>query len=93
MNMQISKVLTALLIAAPVVTMAQSTSVVTRAQVREELFRMEQAGYKPGFQDPDYPSQYQAAVARVAAQNVPNQSGGYGAPLQGASDSGPATHR
>ncbi|CAM2163350.1 DUF4148 domain-containing protein [Burkholderia orbicola] len=89
MNRKVWNVLAALTIAAPVVVMAQSTSTVTRAQVREELFRMEQANYKPAVQDPNYPSQYQAIAARAAARNAPSQNAGYGEPSHGSSNSGP----
>ncbi|RQS64367.1 DUF4148 domain-containing protein [Burkholderia sp. Bp8963] len=52
---------------------AQST--VTRAQVRNELVQLENAGYKPGLSSPHYPADIQAAQARV--QGADNS--GYGA--------------
>lgn len=39
----------------------------TRAQVREELAQLVKAGYKPTGRDNKYPSDLQAAQARVAA--------------------------
>ncbi|HKT99084.1 MAG TPA: DUF4148 domain-containing protein [Paraburkholderia sp.] len=39
----------------------------TRAQVREELAQVEKAGYKPTGRDNKYPSDLQAAEARIAA--------------------------
>lgn len=53
-------------------TFAQSASVpLTRAQVRADLIRLEQAGYNPAAEDDaTYPADIQAAEARVAAKNV-----------------------
>ena len=53
-------------------TFAQSASVpLTRAQVRADLIRLEQAGYNPAaIDDANYPADIQAAEARVAAQNA-----------------------
>lgn len=48
---------------------AQSSAPLTRAQVREELIRLEAAGYEPSKGDDGaYPADIQAAQARVAAQ-------------------------
>ncbi|MBY4832941.1 DUF4148 domain-containing protein [Burkholderia dolosa] len=48
---------------------AQSAAPLTRAQVREELIRLEAAGYDPSRgDDGEYPADIQAAEARVAAQ-------------------------
>ncbi|WP_269502951.1 DUF4148 domain-containing protein [Burkholderia sp. IMCC1007] len=48
---------------------AQSSAPLTRAQVREELIRLEAAGYDPSKgDDGEYPADIQAAQARVAAQ-------------------------
>ncbi len=66
----IKSVALALAIAAPVVSFAQSNQPVTRAQVRAELVQLEKAGYSPiRGADPYYPTDIQAAEARVAAQN------------------------
>ncbi|AOK08710.1 DUF4148 domain-containing protein [Burkholderia sp. AU19243] len=47
---------------------AQSNTPLTRAQVREELMRLEAAGYDPSKgDDGEYPADIQAAQARVAA--------------------------
>jgi len=53
-------------------TFAQSASVpLTRAHVRADLIRLEQAGYNPSaINDSNYPAYIQAAEARVAAQNA-----------------------
>ncbi|MEM5401032.1 MULTISPECIES: DUF4148 domain-containing protein [Paraburkholderia] len=63
--------------AAPVVSFAQSNSAVTPEQVRAELVQLEQAGYRPGDGDnTNYPADIQAAEARVAAQNGASGYGG-----------------
>ncbi len=47
----------------------QSNQPLTRAQVKADLVRVEQAGYSPAVgTDPYYPSDIQAAEARVAQQ-------------------------
>ncbi len=57
-------------IAFPVAGFAQeSSSTVTRAQVRAELVQLESVGYQPGHaNNPHYPADIQAAEATVAAQ-------------------------
>jgi hypothetical protein len=57
-------------IAFPVAGYAQeSSSTVTRAQVRAELVQLESVGYWPGrANDPHYPADIQAAEAAVASQ-------------------------
>lgn len=52
-------------------TFAQAPSgQLTRAQVRADLIRVEQAGYNPhSGDDPDYPADIQAAEAKIAAQD------------------------
>ena len=81
------------------VTFAQSASVpLTRAQVRVDLIRLEQAGYNPSANDDvTYPADIQAAEAKVAAQDAEQQAAtpqqqksdsGMGAEMNGTSDSG-----
>jgi hypothetical protein len=81
------------------VTFAQSASVpLTRAQVRADLIRLEQAGYNPSASDDvNYPADIQAAEAKVAAQDAEQQAAtpqqqnsdsGMGAEMKGTSDSG-----
>jgi hypothetical protein len=59
----------AVAIAAPAAAFAQSNAPLTRADVRADLVRVEQAGY-----DPDdwahYPQNIEAAQARIAAQHA-----------------------
>jgi hypothetical protein len=60
----------------------ESSSTVTRAQVRAELVQLEGVGYRPGqANDPHYPADIQAAEAAVASQkdtgsNVDSSVGG-----------------
>ena len=81
------------------VTFAQSASVpLTRAQVRADLIRLEQAGYNPSaVNDVTYPADIQAAEAKVAAQDAGQQAAtpqqqtsdsGMGAEMKGTTDSG-----
>ena len=52
------------------VCLAQSTAPITRAQVRAELIRLEEAGYHVGDGDQTtYPAQIQAAEAKIAVQD------------------------
>lgn len=56
-------------LAFPVVAYAQdSSSTVTRAQVRAELTQLEGVGYRPGHLGPNYPDDIQAAEAAVDSQ-------------------------
>jgi hypothetical protein len=56
--------------ASPVVSFAQSTEPLTRAQVRAELIRLEEAGYHVGTGDhTTYPAGIQAAESKIAAQD------------------------
>jgi mitochondrial fission protein ELM1 len=78
-------------LASPVVSFAQSTAPVTRAQVRAELIRLEQAGYHVGDGDHNtYPAQIQAAEAKIAAedsQQAANNAAG-GTTINGTSAAG-----
>lgn len=71
------------LIAAPLVSFAQSNQPVTRAQVREELAQLKQAGYNPS-DWVNYPANIQAAEAIVAQRN----DTAYGASTGSTSQSG-----
>lgn len=65
-----------------------SNDPVTRAQVRAELVQLEHAGYKPS--RTQYPSDIQAAEARVAAQSpaTGNAEAAYGGTATGTSQAG-----
>jgi|SRR5258706_11733715 hypothetical protein len=91
MKSLIKAVAIAAVLAAPVVSFAQSNQPLTRAQVRAELIQLEKAGYNPATaNDYDYPANIQAAEARVAAQNGTAQTSGYGPSASGSSQSGHA---
>ena len=79
-------------LAAPTFAFAQNNGPVTRAEVRAELVQLERAGYNPTSDQTQYPTNIQAAEARVAAQN--GASSGYGGVVSGSSVSGaPASAR
>lgn len=61
--------LAAAIIGIPSISFAQSDAPVTRAEVRADLIRVEKAGYMPGTNDIKYPSDIEAAEAKIAAQN------------------------
>ncbi|HKR40982.1 MAG TPA: DUF4148 domain-containing protein [Paraburkholderia sp.] len=62
-------------VAVPAYSFAQSTQPLTRAEVRADLVRVEQAGYSPGRGDDiDYPADIQAAEAKVAAAQYAQNS-------------------
>lgn len=98
MKSLIKAIAIAAVLAAPVASFAQSSQQpVTRAEVRNQLIQLEQAGYNPAISnDPNYPSDVQAAERRVEAQNPPvaqtqepvADTSGYGAPMSGSSQSG-----
>ncbi|SOE95644.1 protein of unknown function [Burkholderia sp. D7] len=57
-------------LASPALTFAQTPSgQLTRAQVRADLIRVEQADYRPGGGDNDYPVEIQAAETKIAEQD------------------------
>jgi hypothetical protein len=72
---------------APSVAFAQQHSTVTRAQVRAELAQLRAAGYQ-GDTETSYPSEIQAAQARVAAQQAQSAASSYGAGTAGSSAAG-----
>jgi len=70
MKALLKAVLVSCALAAPALAFAQvTTAPVTRAEVRADLVRVEQAGYRPVASDPSYPADIQAADAKVAAQD------------------------
>jgi hypothetical protein len=80
----------AAVLAAPVLSFAQSNQPVSRTQVRAELVLLEKAGYSPYGRDLYYPADIQAAEARVAAQNgtATAENTGFGGASSGSSQSG-----
>ncbi|NML30031.1 DUF4148 domain-containing protein [Paraburkholderia antibiotica] len=100
MKSLIKAVAIAAVLAAPVVSFAQSSEQpATRADVRNQLIQLEQAGYNPSVSnDPNYPADVQAAEQRVQAQNPSvaqtqpvADTSGYGAPMSGSSQAGAIT--
>jgi len=55
----------AALVAAPVLSFAQTHEGVTRAQVRAELVQLQEAGYSPASDQTQYPKNIEAALARI----------------------------
>jgi len=87
MKSLVQAVVVAAALVAPVVSFAQSSAPVTRAQVRAELVQLEQAGYHVGDGDhTTYPAGIQAAEARVSAQN--GGASGYGGVVSQSAASG-----
>ncbi|EKS67714.1 MULTISPECIES: DUF4148 domain-containing protein [Caballeronia] len=91
----ISAVAVAAALAVPALSFAQqSDAPLSRAQVRAELVQLEKAGYNPNISDPSYPSNIQAAQARVSSEQlaqVTPQSSAYGSVANGSSQSGRIT--
>jgi hypothetical protein len=79
-------------IATPALSFAQSSNgPVTRAEVRAELLRLEQAGYNPSTGDEtNYPAEIQAAedAARATVANAASASDAIGGQRAGSSMSG-----
>jgi hypothetical protein len=81
-------------LAAPTISFAQdATAPVTRAEVRADLVRVEQAGYRPSANDVHYPEDILAAEARLHAKDVtaPSVTGAGGMPMEGSSQAGAPT--
>ncbi|WP_322011231.1 DUF4148 domain-containing protein [Paraburkholderia sp. J12] len=74
---------------------AASAQALTRAEVRADLIRVEQAGYSPSIgNDVNYPEDIQAAEAKIAVQDsqrATNDAVG-GATMTGTSASGSPLH-
>jgi hypothetical protein len=64
----------AALAAAPLLSFAQSTEGITRAQVRAELTELQKAGYNPASDQTQYPQNIQAALERIHAGDVASSS-------------------
>lgn len=90
MKALIQAVLISCALAAPAFAFAQSTNgPVTRAEVKADLVRVEQAGYRPQGNDLYYPADIQAAEAKIAAQQTsPEASSVGGVAMTGTSQAG-----
>lgn len=78
-------------LATPIASFAQdATAPLTRAEVRADLVRVEQAGYRPAANDLYYPADIQAAEVRLQAQDVtaPGTSSGVGGVPDGSTQAG-----
>jgi hypothetical protein len=94
-NIFVCMALAAGALATPALSFAQTNGPLTRAEVRADLVRVEQAGYNPSrAADIDYPADIQAAEAKIAAQDDQQQAkqGFGGVSEQGASSSGAPMH-
>jgi hypothetical protein len=80
-------------LAAPAVSFAQDANApLTRAEVRADLVRVEQAGYRPSANNLHYPADIQAAEARLHAQDVTvSSNSGVGGMSDGSSQAGAPT--
>ncbi|MFL9875661.1 DUF4148 domain-containing protein [Paraburkholderia megapolitana] len=90
MNIRQLTLVAATALAFPIASHAQETSSgLTRAQVRADLVQIEKAGYRPGQNDRYYPTDIQAAEAKLAATNGTsvNTDSGVGGVASGTSDS------
>lgn len=65
MKSWVNAVIAAAVVSSPLVSFAQSSAPVSRAEVRAELVQLEKAGYSPAAEDASYPAKLQAAEARV----------------------------
>ncbi|SPB18343.1 membrane protein [Caballeronia novacaledonica] len=92
MKSWIKAVIAAAVLSAPLVSFAQSSASVSRAEVRGELVQLEKAGYAPVAEDASYPAKLQAAETRVADMRIAQaQAEGYGSSAGAASQSGRAS--
>jgi hypothetical protein len=101
MKALIQAVVVSCALAAPALSFAQADQgQVTRAQVRDDLQRVEQAGYRPVADDASYPADIQAAEAKASAGDqpmehtavggvAPNGTMQMGAPTSPSSDGNP----
>jgi hypothetical protein len=78
------------ILAAPAISFAQDAAApLTRAEVRADLVRLEQAGYRPSANDLHYPADILAAEARLHAPDATTPSGtGVGGVSDGSSQAG-----
>jgi hypothetical protein len=85
----VKAVAAAAVLVAPALTFAQSDSGLTRAQVKQDLQRVEAAGYNPAMDDnTTYPANVQAAERRASGQNGATYGTEYGGAANGSSASG-----
>ena len=91
MKSLIKAVALTVVLAAPMVSFAQSEQPLTRAEVKAQVKQLEDAGYNPAVAtDAAYPADIQAAEARIAAKSEAGQADttGYGPAVTGTSQAG-----
>lgn len=81
----IQSLLVAVAVTLPVLSFAQSSQPITRAEVRAQLVELEKAGYNPASDQTQYPQNILAAQARVDAAKG---NTAYGSPAGGSAVSG-----
>jgi Domain of unknown function (DUF4148) len=74
--MKLSTIIVVAALAIPAASSFAQSQPVTRAEVKAQLAQLEQDGYHPGTGRTTYPTQIQAAEAKVAAQNGQSSYGG-----------------
>lgn len=73
---------------APVVSFAQERAPVTRAKLKSEIAQLEKFGYSPTDSNIDYPSNLQAAEARIGEAERTAVTTTYGGEVAGTSAAG-----
>jgi hypothetical protein len=83
----VQSLIVAAVVAVPALSFAQSSQPLTRAEVRQELIQLQQAGYNPASDETQYPKNIEQAEARLQAEKgiAANAFGGVAA---GTSSSG-----
>jgi hypothetical protein len=64
----VQSLIVAAVVAVPALSFAQSSQPLTRAEVRQELIQLQQAGYNPASDETQYPKNIEQAEARLQAQ-------------------------
>lgn len=83
----VQSLIVAALVSVPVVSFAQAQQPLTRAEVRAELVQLEKAGYNAAGDQAHYPSNLEAAQARINAADG-SAAAAYGGVAKGSSASG-----
>jgi hypothetical protein len=83
----VQSLIVAALVAVPVVSFAQAQQPLTRAEVRAELVQLQKAGYNAAGDEAHYPSNLEAAQARINAEGG-SAAAAYGGVAKGSSASG-----
>lgn len=87
----VKSLIVATAVALPALSFAQSAQPLTRAQVRQELVQLQQAGYNPSADHTQYPRSIQQAEARLHAQDSVTTTS-YGGAAASTSASGARVH-